>query len=91
MAISNSKQIERIPWDGENHKEQGYNEPTVTNSMMAITPELLKGNIVTTGKDKQGKPMAGVEQKQVIISNELEEGMVIPAKSNARVGKEQGE
>ena len=62
---------ERIPWDGENHKEQGYSEPTVTTSMMEISPELLKGNIKAIGKE--------AKQDKDIRSNEIIEGMIIKA------------
>ena len=91
MAIDNTKKIERFPWDGENHKEQGYSEPTITNVSMTISPELLKGNIITTGKDKQGNPINGIENKQ-ITSEELEEGMTIPVKETSKASEiEQGE
>ena len=60
---------ERKPWNGENHKGEGYNEPTVTTSMMGISPELLKGNIKAVEKE--------VKQNKEARSDELEEGMKI--------------
>lgn len=67
---------ERIPWNGENHIEQGYREPIVTNTMTTISPEL---NILTTGKEAAGIKQP---QKDDIRSDELVEGIKIPVESN---------
>ena len=67
---------ERTPWNGENHKEQGYKEPIVTNTMATISPEL---NILTTGKETAGIRKT---QKEDIRSDELVEGIKIPVDSD---------
>lgn len=85
MAKNKVDLNERIPWNGENHKGQGYNAPTETNLMMAITPEQSKGNIVTTGIDKNGRPLEGTENRQnEIISTALEEGLIIKTEITSR-------
>ena len=67
---------ERIPWNGKNHEEFGYNEPILTNTMTAISPEL---EILTTGKDVEGVKKSQTED---IRSDELVEGIKIPVESN---------
>lgn len=76
MAKSKVNLEERIPWNGENHKDLGYNEPILTNTMTTISPKL---EILTTGKDKAGITKS---QNEDIRSDELVEGIKIPVESN---------
>ena len=73
---------ERIPWNGKNHEEFGYNEPILTNTMTTISPKL---EILTTGKDKAG---ITISQNEDIRSDKLFEGIKIPVKSNEEMEKE---
>ncbi len=76
MAKNKVNLEERIPWNGENHKDLGYREPILTNTMTAISPKL---EILTTGKDKAGVIKS---QEEDIRSDKLVEGIKIPVESN---------
>lgn len=88
MAKNKVNLEERIPWNGENHKDLGYKEPIEDNLWMTISPELNKDEIISddnTLRNKQGE----------VRSDELREGINIIAKDgmpeNSINDKEVGE